>query len=119
MSNDPLPATRIVLGRALRKRCPQCGSPLRFESWNKVSEECRFCRLSFNHEPGDLWAFWIIGNRVFVGILFLCLFIIFRPTTWEGGVVLFLATMVPLIVSIPNRMAIAIGLDYLSRRHLG
>ncbi len=81
-------------------------------------ESCSECRLDFVNSPGDLWAFWVIGDRIFIGFLFLALFVIVRPTDWQTGVTLFLVTMVPLVITIPHRMGIAVGLDYLTRRHL-
>src|SRR3977135_2726655 len=61
------PATRrliaTTLGRGLRKRCPHCGEGRLFSGWSHL-ERCSTCGLVFERNPGDTWAFTIIGDRL-------------------------------------------------------
>ena len=52
-----------ALGRGLRKRCPHCGQGRLFSGWSFL-DRCSVCGLVFARNPGDTWAFMIIGDRV-------------------------------------------------------
>src|SRR5947207_13789990 len=61
------PGTRrlitTALGRGLRKRCPHCGEGKLFSGWSHLAR-CSTCALVFERNPGDPWAFTIIGDRL-------------------------------------------------------
>ena len=61
------PGTRtfiaLALGRGWRKRCPHCGEGSLFSGWTHL-ERCSRCGLVFERNPGDTWAFTIIGDRL-------------------------------------------------------
>src|SRR5882672_10629260 len=52
-----------ALRRGLRKRCPHCGEGPLFSGWSQ-RERCSACGLIFARNPGDTWAFTIIGDRL-------------------------------------------------------
>ncbi len=52
-----------ALRRGLRKRCPHCGEGPLFSGWSHL-ERCSVCGLVFVRNPGDTWAFTIIGDRL-------------------------------------------------------
>ena len=52
-----------ALRRGLRKRCPHCGEGRLFSGWSHL-ERCSICGLVFARNPGDTWAFTIIGDRL-------------------------------------------------------
>jgi uncharacterized protein (DUF983 family) len=52
-----------ALRRGLRKRCPHCGEGRLFSGWSQL-ERCSICGLVFARNPGDTWAFTIIGDRL-------------------------------------------------------
>ena len=52
-----------ALGRGLRKRCPHCGRGRLFLGWAHLPG-CPHCGLLFVRNPGDTWAFTIIGDRL-------------------------------------------------------
>ena len=52
-----------ALRRGLRKRCPHCGEGRLFSGWSHL-EQCSMCGLVFGRNPGDTWAFTIIGDRL-------------------------------------------------------
>ncbi len=41
-----------VLGRALRLRCPRCGTGKLFAGWFRMHENCTSCELKYEREPG-------------------------------------------------------------------
>jgi uncharacterized protein (DUF983 family) len=44
--------TALVLGRALRLRCPRCGEGELFTGWFAMPARCAFCRMTFEREQG-------------------------------------------------------------------
>ena len=42
----------ILLGRALRRRCPYCGTPGIFRGWFELRDHCPGCGVSFDREEG-------------------------------------------------------------------
>jgi uncharacterized protein (DUF983 family) len=55
---------RRALARGWRKRCPHCGQgPLFAGRWTHL-ERCSHCGLVFERNPGDTWAFTIVGDRL-------------------------------------------------------
>ncbi|HVR78746.1 MAG TPA: DUF983 domain-containing protein [Acidimicrobiia bacterium] len=79
MSRDPSPSTPIMLGRALRRRCPRCGGKA-FSSFFHLDEHCDRCGLGFEREEG-YWVGALIINTIVTFGSFLVLF--------AGGMILF------------------------------
>ena len=113
------PRIRSALWRGLRRRCPHCGRGAMFRTWFRLRTECSVCRLRFEQRPGDTWAFWIIGDRLFVAAVLVVVVLGFRSTSVAHALGLFLAASVPLIWTWPHRLGFCVGLDYLSRVYLG
>jgi len=42
----------ILVGRALRLRCPLCGHGKLFHTWLRMHPECPHCGVRFEREPG-------------------------------------------------------------------
>lgn len=42
----------LVLGRALRLRCPRCGEGQLFTGWFAMPARCGFCGITFEREQG-------------------------------------------------------------------
>ena len=42
----------IVVGRALRLRCPRCGEGRLFRGWFRMHEHCPGCGLKYERAPG-------------------------------------------------------------------
>ena len=103
-----------ALRRGLRKRCPHCGEGRLFSGWSHL-ERCSICGLIFSPNPGDTWAFTIIGDRLPLGAMIV--FIYFGALRSDR--VLGQATLVVLaalvIWTAPNRWGAGIALHYLSR----
>ena len=103
-----------ALMRGLRKRCPHCGQGPLFAGWTHL-ERCDRCGLVYERNPGDTWAFTVIGDRVPVaGAIALVYFGLFRINRTLGLVALVVLGAV-LIWTAPNRWGVGIALHYLSR----
>src|SRR5437016_10637781 len=57
-----------ALGRGLRKRCPHCGQGPLFRGWAMHIDVCPMCHLVYERNPGDTWAFTIVGDRLPVAV---------------------------------------------------
>src|SRR5262245_53776500 len=104
-----------AVGRGVRKRCPHCGVGRLFSGWAHHLERCTNCGLVFERNPGDTWAFTIIGDRLPIGLLIaLVYFGIFRSNR-TLGMMAFAIIGVLFVWSSPNRWGVGIALHYLSR----
>ncbi len=109
------PKVRRVLARGLRRRCPHCGRGPLFAKWFTLHERCRVCGLKIEHKPGDTWALWLIGDRVFIAVLIVAVFLVFRSSSWAFAGVMLAVVGVPLVATMPHRMGVCLAADYLSR----
>lgn len=103
-----------VLARGLRKRCPHCGEGPLFAGW-AFFERCSVCGLVFARNPGDTWAFTIVGDRLPIGAMIVLIYFGVVRSHAVLGVTLFFAFAVVAIWTAPNRWGVAIALHYLSR----
>ena len=103
-----------TLRRGLRKRCPHCGEGPLFSGWSHL-ERCAICGLVFVRNPGDTWAFTIIGDRLPIGaIIALIYFGIVRSHPVMGLTILVIVVALA-VWTTPNRWGAGIALHYLSR----
>ena len=73
------------------------------------------CGLVYERNPGDTWAFTIIGDRLPVGALIaLVYFGVFRANR-VLGLATFAAVGALFLLTSPNRWGVGIALHYLSR----
>ena len=64
MTRLPTHLVVTALSRGLRKRCPHCGQGGLFAGWARHLERCSVCGLVYERNPGDTWAFTVIGDRI-------------------------------------------------------
>jgi uncharacterized protein (DUF983 family) len=104
-----------ALGRGVRKRCPHCGDGPIFSGWSRHLEQCPLCGLVYERNPGDTWAFTVIGDRLpIAGIIVLIYFGIGRSHPLLGfGAIAVLGVV--LVWTAPNRWGVGIALHYLTR----
>jgi uncharacterized protein (DUF983 family) len=117
-AGQPLkPRALTAIGRGLRKRCPHCGQGLLFSRWAETRDACPVCGLVFERNPGDTWAYTIIGDRLPVAAaVVLVYFGVFRWSTLLGTIAL-VALGISIVVTAPNRWGVGIALHYLSRAY--
>lgn len=63
-----------LIGRGIRRKCPNCGSGGIFHSWFKLKDRCPTCSYPFEREEG-YWVSAIIVNTAVIEGLFLIVFI--------------------------------------------
>jgi uncharacterized protein (DUF983 family) len=101
--------------RALRKKCPHCGQGPLFRGWADTVDSCPVCHLVYERNPGDTWAFTIIGDRLPVAAaVVLIYFGVFRANAVIGTAAL-IALGIAVIATAQNRWGAGIALHYLSR----
>ena len=113
---DPARRRQIVIAlrRGLRKRCPHCGQGRLFAGWRHL-ERCSVCGLVFERNPGDTWAFTIIGDRLPVAAIIVLLYFGFGRSHRVLGLTAFVVMGVLLVLTAPNRWGVGIALHYISR----
>jgi uncharacterized protein (DUF983 family) len=104
-----------ALGRGLRKRCPQCGQGPLFSGWAHHLERCPVCGLVYEPNPGDTWAFTVIGDRIPVAAIILLIYFGVARSHPVPGIATFVVLGVLLVWTAPNRWGAGIALHYLSR----
>lgn len=123
MTTSDKPASRPAIGRTLfrglRRTCPHCGRGKIFAKWFTLHQRCTVCDLRFEQNPGDTWALWVIGDRVFVGLLIIIVFIIFRSASWTFGGLVLVGILIPMVWTMPHRMGFCLAFDYLIRAYWG
>jgi uncharacterized protein (DUF983 family) len=106
---------RTALSRGIRKRCPHCGEGRLFSGWSRHLGRCSVCGLVFERNPGDTWAFTVIGDRLPIGaIMVLIYFGVVRSHPRLGLAMLVVLTGL-VVWTAPNRWGVGIALHYVSR----
>ena len=94
---------------------PQCGEGALFRRWFVMHERCCACSLAFGGKPGDLWAFWVVTDRVFLFGAMIALYFGFAPDSWILRGAYMGIVVGALVVTMPNRQGAFVALDYLAR----
>ena len=105
----------IALRRGVSKRCPHCGEGAIFSGWAHHLERCAVCGLVYERNPGDTWAFTILGDRLPIAVIIVLIYFgsgRLHPLLGFGAIVLLVALLVS---TAPNRWGVGIALHYLSR----
>lgn len=60
------------------------------------------------------WLYWIVMDRIPLAIgLILIVFFGISALTWQSGLLFFGSLAIPLVVTVPQRQGLAIGMNYL------
>ena len=105
---------RTALLRGLRKRCPHCGGGPLFAGWSHLPR-CSACGLVFVRNPGDTWAFTILGDRLPIGVMIVLIYFGVVRSHPVLGVTMLVVLVALLLWTAPNRWGVGIALHYLSR----
>src|SRR5687767_9181301 len=96
------PVIITALKRGLRKRCPHCGVGPLFSGWS-FFERCSSCGLVFVRNPGDTWAFTVIGDRLPIAAMILLIYFGVVRSHPVLGVAMMIAALALLLWTAPNR----------------
>ena len=105
---------RTALWRGLRKRCPHCGEGALFSGWAH-RQRCSTCGLVFARNPGDTWAFTILGDRLPIAVIIVLIYFGVVRSRPVLGLASMGVLLVLLVWTAPNRWGAGIALHYLSR----
>jgi uncharacterized protein (DUF983 family) len=108
---------RTALLRGLRKRCPHCGEGRLFSGW-ALRERCSVCGLTFVSNPGDTWAFTIIGDRLPIGAMVVVIYFGVLRSHPVVGMTMLVILAALVVWTAPNRWGAGIALHYLSRVYM-
>src|SRR5262245_43309166 len=106
---------RTAIARGWRTRCPTCGRGARFAGWARHLDRCTECRLVFERNPGDTWAFTVIGDRLPVAVSIVLVYGGVHRSHPLVGSCLFALLGVTLVWTSPNRWGLGIALHYVAR----
>ena len=109
------PLIVTALTRGIAKRCPHCGRGSLFLQGWRHAERCTHCGLVYERNPGDTWAFTIIGDRLPVGAIIILIYFGIGANHRVLRIAVFIAIGALLIWTAPNRWGVGIALHYLSR----
>ena len=104
-----------ALGRGISKRCPHCGEGRLFQGWSRHLERCSVCGLVYERNPGDTWAFTIIGDRLPIAAIIVAVYFGLVRSHLVVGLLVIAVLGVIIVVTAPNRWGAGIALHYLSR----
>jgi uncharacterized protein (DUF983 family) len=116
-SRSKLWTRRVVLGRVLARRCPQCGVGALFRAYGRLATSCAGCGLVYRREPGSQTGsmyLTAIGSELFAAGLILCLWWSFDWTPRT-----FVLVSAPLLLAfcvfvLPFSQALWVGVEYLT-----
>jgi uncharacterized protein (DUF983 family) len=104
-----------AVARGWAKQCPHCGRGALFSGWAHHLERCAVCGLVYERNPGDTWAFTVIGDRLPVAVLIVIVYVGLFRAHRALGIAAFIAIGLLFIATSPNRWGVGIALHYLSR----
>src|SRR5262245_22162648 len=58
-----------AVSRGWGRRCPHCGIGSLFSGWGHHLERCTVCGLVYERNPGDTWAFTVVGDRLPIALI--------------------------------------------------
>ena len=106
-----------ALQRGVAKRCPHCGHGRLFSGWSHHLDRCRVCGLVYERNPGDTWAFTVIGDRLPIAAIIALIYFGVVRTHRVLGLAMLAALGAALVWTAPNRWGVGIALHYLSRMY--
>ena len=73
------------------------------------------CGLVYERNPGDTWAFTVIGDRLPIAVIIVLIYFGYGRSHHVLGLITFAVLGALVIVTAPNRWGVGIALNYLSR----
>lgn len=81
-SPPPLPGWSVLLGRALRLRCPACGGRPIFLTWVRMCSNCPVCGLQLERGEAGYWVGAYFFNLMAMETAFVVAFVAALAATW-------------------------------------
>ena len=78
-----LKRTAVILGRALRLRCPNCGGGRVVQGWTRIRERCEACGFRFHRGDAEYYSAGVIFTNIAVAEgIFAVIFVVALLATW-------------------------------------
>jgi len=112
---SPLRLRRLVLGRVLRRRCPQCGAGPLFRAYARLLPACESCGLLYRREPGAQTGSMYLTAAVSEVFAALLIGLLWWLCDWSSAG--FIALAAPLVLVfcaafLPLAQALWVGIEY-------
>lgn len=108
-------ARRVILGRVLARRCPQCGRGSLFRAFARLATACGTCQLVYRRESGaQTGSMYLtaIASELFAVVL---IFFFWWRFDWTPSVFVGVTAPLVLVFSIlflPVAQALWVGVEY-------
>jgi uncharacterized protein (DUF983 family) len=86
-----------------------------FSGWSHHLDRCSVCGLVYERNPGDTWAFTIIGDRLPIAAIIVAVYFGLVRSHLVVGLIVIAVLGIIIVVTAPNRWGAGIALHYLSR----
>ena len=73
-----------MVGRALRLRCPNCGSRGLLKNWLKMNDRCPVCGIRVEREGHDYMAGSLMFNLVLAELIFAFALVVYLVLAWPS-----------------------------------
>ncbi len=106
---------KSLIFRGLRKKCPNCGNSSLFLRWIHLYDNCQECGIRFLKSQGDIWAFFLIFDRILLLPIIAGIYFSFMPVDKISLVTFFLVIISLFLYTTPHRYGLCVALDYYTR----
>lgn len=80
----PRPSLPRMLGRAIRRRCPLCGSGALFQRWVEPRDACARCQLKLDRGEADFFLGGYTLNFIAMELLIVVFLVLAALVTWPA-----------------------------------
>ncbi len=101
-----------VLRKTIRLKCPDCGEGSLYSRWNQLHERCAVCSCTLQRREEEGWFFIYMTTAGLTGVVVVVMLLIDVPDIFLGQIGVLVAWFVIILLTLPIRKAIAIGIDY-------
>ena len=119
MRSDVGEQALTLLGRALRKLCPACGTAPIFERRFVVRRSCPGCGYELGRRQDDTFFFMYASTAVLTGVFILAMFAYRPENPWLGRAVVAVSAVTLYGATHDVRKSLAFAIDYWFEQRLG
>ena len=113
--SKPRISLKSLIFRGLRKKCPNCGNSGLFLRWIHLHENCKECGIRFLKSQGDIWAFFLIFDRILLLPIIAGIYFSFMPVGITPLMTFFAVIISLFLYTTPHRYGLCVALDYYTR----
>lgn len=103
---------REILRNSIRLKCPECGKGSLYSRWNQLRERCCSCGCALQRREEEGWFFIYMTTAGLTGVVIVLMLVVNVPSVLLGQIGVLLVWFVVILLTLPVRKALAIGIDY-------